>query len=522
MHITIDAGPGSGKTTTLINGFLYQITGQYNFVPTQEQVNACYHIRNNFQGITASQTVFIAFNDSTKQTLTQRLPSNCKAYTFNGLGQSVLFKKKGHGERDLDRGQKLLQGILGKNLKDIPYKDRLEYVSLLKYVDCCKTELMEPSEDNFLRIQDKYGMQTRPANIELAKTLYHLMAHYNRTFDWNDQIWLGLQCLQKPIYKLAYVDEAQDLSPLRLEFALRVAENCVFCGDPFQSINAFAGADHEAFDKLMKISSIKLPLKTCFRMPPNHIEHANTVRPARIVPWKTEPGPIDVIDLSQLAKTVLELKECPKGYVLNNPQSTPSYPLTRDTKFDIPDSATDLNNYLMVARTNATLFQVGIYLLKNKIAAKILRRKEDADIEKMLLRYLKSITNPYNCSAPKVTTIEALQRHLQADIRKSESMPYKQGTTLYEQASCLMYLSKEANSPQEIPGLIETLVADRTNAVRLSTGHKAKGLEAPFVFILFPPIPNPRAETPTEKAQEINLEFVTETRSEYYKCYVKE
>lgn len=522
MHITIDAGPGSGKTTTLINGFLYQLTGNYNFIPTQEQINACYHFRHNFQSITASQTVFIAFNDSTKQILTQRLPTNCKAYTFNGLGQSVIFKKKGHGVLDNDRGQKLLEQVIGSRLKDIPYKDRIEYVSLLKYIDCCKTELYEPSVDNFYRIQEKYGMQTVPQNIELAKTLHHLMAHYNQTFDWNDQIWLGLQCLNKPLYKLAYIDEAQDLSPLRLEFALRVAENCIFCGDPFQSINAFAGADHEAFDKLMKISTIKLPLKTCFRMPPNHIEHANTIRPARITAFKTEIGPIDVINLDQLASTISTLKTVPKGYTLNNPQSTPSYSITKETLFNVPESASDLNNYLMVARTNATLFRIGIYLLKNRIPAKILRRKEDADIEKMLIRYLKSITNPYNCTVPKVTSIIALQNHLKADMNKANNMPFKQGSALYEQASCLMYLSNEASTPQEIPGLIQALVADRSNAVRLATGHKAKGLEAPFVFILFPPIPNPRAETPTEIAQEVNLQFVTETRSEYYKCYVKE
>lgn len=522
MHIVIEAGPGSGKTTTLVNGFLYQLTGNYNFVPTREQVTACYYIRQNFASITASQTVFIAFNDSTKQELIKRLPSNCKAYTFNGLGQSMIYKKRGHGELDTNRGQKLLEGIIGKRLKDIPYKERLEFVNLLKFVDCCKTELMIPSEDNFFRIQEKYGMATVPKEIELAKTLLSVMANYNQSYDWNDQIWLGLQCIDKPVYKLAYVDEAQDLSPLRLEFALRVAQNCVFCGDPYQSINAFAGADHEAFEKLMKIAEIKLPLKTCFRMPPNHIEYANTIRPARILPHKTELGPIDVIKLDNLAKVISELKECPKGYALYNPQSTPSYPIKSDMTFDIPDSAADLNNYLLVARTNATLFRVGISLLKSRIPAKILRRKEDADIEKILIRYLRSITHPYNSKDAKVKTIDQLKMHLQADINKSNNMPYKQGSTLFEQASCIMYLCNEVSTPEEIPGLIQTLVADRTNAVKLSTGHKAKGLEAPFVFILCPPIPNPRAETESEKEQEINLQFVTETRSEYYKCYVKE
>ncbi len=523
MHILLEAGPGSGKTTTLVTGFHYQLTEQYNIKPTQEQVNACYYIRENFKHITTAQTVFIAFNDTTKQKLIKSLPSNCKVHTFNGLGQSILFKKKGHGTLDLNRGQKILEKLLGKQLTSLPYPQRVAYYSMLKYISCCKEELLDPNVDNFYRIQEKYGLNEVPQDIELCQTLFRVMAQYEgdfRSYEWIDQVWLGMQQLQKPMFELAYVDESQDISALRLELVLRAATNVLFCGDPFQSINAFAGADHQAFEKLRAISKIQLPLKTCFRMPPNHIEHANSIRPARIIPWKTEPGPIEVLQQDRLADTIKLLQTSPEKYQLQVPVSTPSFPLTKEMEWNIPDSSTDLDNYLLIARTNATLFKFGIYLLKNRIPARIIRRKEDADIEKILIQYLKQLT--HSGTTRKVHDIPTLQQLLQKDISKAQSMSFKQGSALLEKAECLMFLSKEVNVPEEIPNIIQTLIADRTNSVRLSTIHKAKGLEAPFIFILYPPVPNPKAQTTQEKEQEKNIEFVSETRSEYYKAYVKE
>lgn len=550
MNITIEAGPGTGKSTTLEYAYHYLLTQQYQVQPTQEQVNICGNIHHYFKGISPSQIVFVAFNVTTRDRLQERLPQNTKAYTFNGLGTSLVQKRHKYQALNKLRGQKLLCHIIGQNLNDLPYPKRLEMYGLLKYISYCKEELLLPSPDSFHQIYTKYNIGPPPENVELATKLMQLMAIPNGELEYIDQVWMGLQTLQQPVYELAFVDEAQDLSVLRLEFSLRVAKNVVFCGDGFQSINAFAGADHKAFEKLRAVSAFTLPLKTSFRLPPNHIEYANTVRPARITPWKTTPGPIEAISLADLPQTIIDNiqgrkftvkwkppKDHPIYNTPSNPPTTPPSPqLTNSTPttstqpllyyqsciydptthlwtIPPPERYEDPKNHLIIGRTNAEIFRVAIMLLKKNIAGQIIRRKEDQDIQQTLLYYLKD---------KKANSLSQLHTALDRDIIRAKSEGNKKGALLYEKAACIKFLANEAKCLNDIPALLEQLTADKPNPIRLCTIHKSKGMECPFIYILFPPVRHSMAETPAEKEQEINLEFVSETRSMFYKGYVKE
>ena len=499
-HILIEAGPGSGKTTTLKLAYNFLLSAQYQFIPTQEQINICYEM-NQFRGIAPTQIVFIAFNRSIADRMRESLPQSTKSYTFGGLGQSVLFKRHHFQQLDKYRGQKLLSQILGKDLKHLTYQERITYLNLLRYISACKEELLPPTAESFQHIYEKYNLPLPPENVELAVRLLNLMRVPNDMIEYIDQVWMGLQSITKPIYKLAFIDEAQDLSALRLEFCLKVAENVVFCGDPFQAINAFAGADHLAFEKLRRICSISLPLKTSFRLPPNHIKYANKIRPINILPYKTEDGPIESITLQDLPK---KLSSFLTGEA--TPETSYTFPLGIDPK--------DPSNHLMIARTNAELFQVAIFLLKHRIPTKVVRRQEDEDIAAVVLNYFEQLTK--RASIP----ITLLKQTLKQEMIKAENMPFRQGTHLYEKASCLLSLAEESREVADIPVLIRTITADR-EGVRACTIHKSKGLEAPFIYILFPPIAHPRATSPIEIEQERNLELVSETRSQYYKAYVK-
>lgn len=571
--ISIDAGPGSGKSTTLEHAFLFMLTGRYHFLPNQEQVNICHHVATSFPGVSAAQVVFLAFNTTTKDALQSKLPSNCKAYTFGGLGQSLLFRRHHYQALDKLRGERLLAQLLGRPLSDLPYQERLQYYNLLRYISSCKEELLLPSEETFHFIREKYNLGEPPRDITLATKLLTLMSTPNGSIEFIDQVWMGLQTITQPLFEVAFVDEAQDLSALRLEFALKVARNCVFCGDPFQSINAFAGADHLAFEKIRSVSNIALPLKESFRLPPNHIEHANTIRRARITAFKLEPGPIESFSLSSLPSKInsflsntqkdfsVKWRYNPNIYTKDpNPQppseqiqgpctncgspdhwrpdcpdlnpiqppppparssspppGTPYDPTTHIWTITPPQEMRDPEQHLIIGRTNAEIFQVAIALLKEGIGCRIIRRKEDQDIKTTLTYYLQD-----KLKATSNKTIDGLLSVLNKDKAKAQAMPYRKGAVLYEKSNCLIHLCGIANSISDIPDLLEALTSEKHGTVRLCTIHKAKGMEAHFIYILFPPVAHPKAETPQEIEQEKNLEFVSETRSKFYKAYVKE
>lgn len=515
MHIVINAGPGSGKTTTLVHGFNYVLSGNYGIMPTQEQSTIFHYLKQHFQGIPPSKVVFIAFNTSMKEKMQRMLPSTVKAYTFNGIGQSIIIKSDHFQKLNNNRGKELLEALIQKPLSQVPYQDRKSYNQLLKYLHCCKEELFEPNAETFSIISEKYGLPTFILTDPLQKLaieLFKAMAHPNGSIEYIDQVWRAVirlsQKSEKP-YKLAFVDEAQDMSKLRLELALSLAENVVFCGDPNQSINAFAGADDEVFKKLFQICPLQLPLQISFRHPINHINYVNNKFGTNLVAHKTTHGPIETVRAENLSEVIKTLKTG-QPYTPKNPiQSLQDTPRT----FELPPSSQNLTNYLLLARTNATLFKYGVRLIRNNIPAKIVRHSDAGmDIEVILIDYLKRV-NSHKIS------IDALKNILENDLAVASKLPFRQGSFIIEVANCLLELASIATSTDQLPKMIKALTCDKEDCVNLSTIHKAKGVEAPFVFILDPPIAL-KAESQRDKDQELHCEFVAETRSQFYKAYV--
>jgi hypothetical protein len=78
-------------------------------------------------------------------------------------------------------------------------------------------------------------------------------------------------------------------------------------------------------------------------------------------------------------------------------------------------------------------------------------------------------------------------------------------------------------SVSEMMDEIDKLFSDFPGAyIMFSTIHRAKGLEAPNVFILCPELmPHPMAKTAQAREQEINLKYVAVTRAEKALYYVK-
>lgn len=550
-HLTIEAGPGSGKTFTIEKGYEYLLTNRImGYTPTDEQIAIYDWLVKHVSPLKPHETVFLAFNKAIQLDMASRLPTNTKAYTFNALGQSIVCKARGFHDYDAQRAQKLCQKMIGVPFNSLTYKDKVYWYNVIKYCSHLKEELRPPDDQSLYFIQDKYLLPDIP-NVDDVKKLIHLMLVPNRTLDYSDQVWMGLNSIiARPdssgkinkMYKVLWCDEAQDLSPLRLEFCLSLAEHCIFCGDPFQSINAFAGADYQAFEKVRAVANNSggtvLSLKTCFRCPPNVIQRINTIRPARLVAYKTEPGPIETIRLNDLSKRVLQLVNRAAGNELPQEHCStcdlnltaaraqnPSFTVCgcdaptverydQSLPENVPEDGASFSNYLMVSRTNANLIRVALELTKHRIPCAIVKKRSDDDnMEEVLKKYLASL---------KVIKLDQLVTACQNDMHRADSLPFKQGIALRDKAECLLHIAKDCTAFSQIIPKLEGFNTSSTGSIRLSTIHKAKGLEAPFVFILFPPIEHPRATTPNEIEQERNLRFVAESRTKYYTAFVQE
>jgi superfamily I DNA/RNA helicase len=81
---------------------------------------------------------------------------------------------------------------------------------------------------------------------------------------------------------------------------------------------------------------------------------------------------------------------------------------------------------------------------------------------------------------------------------------------------------ENCQTKKEVIRAIEKMfVEDDTDGIRLSSVHRAKGLEADRVFILCPELmPHPMAKTDWAKAQEQNLRYVAITRAKHLLAYV--
>jgi len=276
-NLVINAGPGSGKTTTIIDIFSYlRATNNAAWNKdhprvTEEQRAVLEWCKSSLPEECRESCLYMAYNNTIKEELEKKIHPKAEARTSHGAGYTLLVKKFGYLKINEKRSQHIVERVTGQLFKDMPNKDKFQWLSTIRHLEKMKDELLDPTEENFNQVHNKYSdlvsFPLHPNMIFQTQQIMPLMKTPTRDLgiEYIDQVWLALFCLPKPIYKLGLVDECQDLSYARLVLAQRLCENIVFVGDPDQAINAFAGADSHAFDKIREICDQELPLKLSFR-----------------------------------------------------------------------------------------------------------------------------------------------------------------------------------------------------------------------------------------------------------------
>ena len=254
-HLIVNAGAGTGKTTTIVEAA--------GLLPT------------------GTKSAFLAFNKSIAAELATRLPSEVDAKTFHAFGFAAI---RAFGVKTKVNNFKLnniIKDLLGADFYAAPLK---------KLVSLVKGSLVMPTDLNAINSlideyninfnsdrEEKIAIEAIPAILTMCKTQTHII-------DFDDMIWLPIiNGYPFPKYDVLFVDEAQDFNEIQREMISMCVNGgrCIIVGDKNQAIYGFRGADSNSislFRKRLEKSERKIsefPLSISWRCPHSVVKEAN-------------------------------------------------------------------------------------------------------------------------------------------------------------------------------------------------------------------------------------------------------
>jgi DNA helicase-2/ATP-dependent DNA helicase PcrA len=221
--LVVKAGPGTGKTGTLISWIASQV-------------------ENN--GINPEEVIAVTFTNKAADEMKVRLKNligersgKITTGTFHSLCYNILRKRNPEINTVHDSaGREIVLNILFPELKSNEIK-KLSY-ALEQYFENGDS----PGHDIIAETAEKYRDYTRKNNsVDLSDIIYQTVTLFNDEPDFLDDI--------RRQYKAIAIDEFQDINPMQYRFIKYLAEdkNVLAIGDPDQSIYGFRGSDVKLF-----------------------------------------------------------------------------------------------------------------------------------------------------------------------------------------------------------------------------------------------------------------------------------
>lgn len=473
--VLIQARAGSGKTSTLM--LVY-----------------------NLPNVQASSSVFLAFNKSIATELQRRGIEN--ASTFHALGFRAIGKAL-YG-RNKGRRMKVDGNKVSDILTRIAPNDKQIHSAVTRLVSLCKNAALLPAactDDILADLTDHFDIEWSN-DAEYGRT-YHasevfdmvrrVLTENNRDtlcIDFDDMLYFVVVFDAKvQQYDFVMTDESQDTNEVQrviLRKMMHARSRLIAVGDAAQAIYGFRGASHDAMDLIRRdFDCVELPLSISYRCPVSVIKEAK-----RFVP------DIEARD------------NAPMGQVLHAPMWKRSDFLPTD---------------LLVCRNTAPLVQTAYKLISSRIPCRIMGREIG-----------KGLTSLVRKQTKRGDTLESFAIRLEEWSRVESQKALAQKKEAKAQAitdKCEAILSLiDSMTPDDIDGGIPRLIAiidgmfsdQKNGCTTLATVHKAKGLEAPRVFILNPSLmPSKFARQPWQLQQERNLQYVAVTRALETLVYVE-
>lgn len=456
--LIVEAVAGSGKTFTIVKAA--------HLIPL------------------AHKAVFLAFNKSIATELGNKLPDHVESKTLNALGWALCRYRVGkHITVERNKTRDLID-------KHLPEEAREVQPELLNIIGKAKSHGLIPAgmrtpqgtyeatDERWLELMGRYDVDPNGCGeatfITWTNKLLKAGLEEQNVFDFDDQLYVPVALdLRAWGYDWVIIDEAQDVSHVQrtlLRKFLKSNGRLIAVGDSHQAIYGFRGADSQSLANIGRVFKAEtLPLSISYRCPRKVVEVAQ-----QFVPH---------IECSDTAED---------GEVLS------------PTSWAV-ESFSDTD--LIVSRTTAPLIELAYKCISEGKKVHVMGR----EIGKGLVNVVKK------AAGKRVTTMDdfrpRLDRWSDRMIRKAEKDDAKIAA-VQDKVDCINILAAGLDTVAELIKAIESIFSDSQGGTTLATVHKAKGLEAPRVFILNPDsMPSKWARQDWQLEQERNLQYVAVTRA---------
>lgn len=502
-HIIVIARAGTGKTTTLVEGLKY-LQGQATDITPSDQQLAIWESMALSRG-KVSSIAFCAFNKPIAVELQRRVPMGCDAMTNHSMGLKAVTAAYGRLKIQGYRTTNLLEIILESSIRDLRMKNPTIIRGVEKLVSLCKLnltgfhdgELAAPNKECWIEslseLSAYYDVELNGSRDQVFDLVPQVLSRAmnpmdDGEIDFDDMVWLpvvrGLPVKQ---YDLLLVDEAQDLNRCQQALIRKAGRRLVLCGDPKQAIYGFAGAD-------------------CDSMPRMEAELVAEARGCVILPLTVT-------------------RRCGKAIVMEARNQVPDFEAHEDNPLGLVGHALfkkkgAFNDYtaqvrdgdMILCRVNAPLVSQCFRFLKEGRKANIQGR----DVGQGLIGTIKRLK-----AGSILDLVAKVDDWLHKEVDKENAKHNPSDARLIafqDRADCIVCFTGGCDTVDQVVGKIESVFTDSldTVGIKLSSIHKAKGLEAHRVFFLRPKggeCPHPMAKTGWQRGQEQNLLYVAITRA---------
>lgn len=477
-NAVINAKAGSGKTTTLVEAL--------KLLPEKEKV------------------LFVAFNKAIASELEKKVNTlkNIKVRTYHSLGFAIL--RENYGNKNEIQEYKYVSYI-NKNIEKLSpgaislgrKKFKLYKQNLKQLVDFARYNLAQSPEEVF-DLCKKYSIEVLYDECEIVPQILEWGKTNLDTIDYTDMVWI---CIENQLetrnmrFDYIFIDEAQDSSIMQqalIKKCFKRGTRFIAIGDERQCINAFAGADSDAFNKFKKEPNTKLlNLPISYRCPVRVIEYVKEITG---VEMEVAPNAID-------------------GSI--NFDVKPFAPVSGDMVL-CRNTAHLVKLYMKYVKINKKA-----YLKGRSIAESFKTLIENTDKERLSVDMLEDGVFPRLYEKLFDTIVMMMERD---GLDFEDAVNTRIVMDMMDSIKALESLSEGIIWTQDLLKKIDVIFTDEeTDGVCLSTIHKAKGLESDNVFILCSSLMPSKFATKTwEIESEKNLIYVALTRPKKCLNYISE
>lgn len=467
-NIQVKAMPGSGKTYTSVQGVI--------------KVHRAYPDAN---------IVSVAFNAKIARDSAKKMPRGVEVRTFHSLWFAVL---QSHLNRKLNINKAKLRGILNDLVKThiIDRETAKQYGSgAIKLVGFAKNAglgvpgVLKDTDDAWVELFDRFDLsfegKDTAQGITLAQRLLELNNVHLHEVDFDDMLYLpAILGAEGMVYEYVFVDEAQDFNGLQrhlLSRMLDVDSRLIAVGDENQSIYAFRGADSDSMDLIAgQFNCTQYPLSVSYRCPQAVVREAQRL----VAEIQASPDAIEGIVASLTSWKLRDFR------------------------------ATDL----VLCRNSAPLVELAYKCLGAQVPCQVLGREIGQGLITLINKMEAVDLEDLQQRLADYSRIEIARLLLKDEEDKAQALEDK--VQSIDAAISGLPGDTDKRTIDLLIATIDSVFSDvDEHKLTLSTVHKAKGAEAPRVFILDRALmPSRHAKTAQALRQERNIEFVAITRAQ--------